>query len=99
MPLEGWLGMVHHASAPASGRYDLTRGKAHDRHKNRREGWSASRSSASFRWPITANSKTTYCITWNSKGGVYLLMDLRDMLNYTLDVVWEEIRFANRHRL
>ena len=32
------------------------------------------------------------------KGGVYLLFDLRDMLDYTLDVAWEEIRFANKHR-
>lgn len=27
-----------------------------------------------------------------------LLFDLRDMLGYTLDVVWEEIRFSRAHR-
>lgn len=32
------------------------------------------------------------------QGGVYLLMDLRDMVGYTLDVAWEEIRFAREHR-
>ncbi len=32
------------------------------------------------------------------QGGIFLLFDLRDMINYTLDVVWEEIRFANKHR-
>lgn len=31
-------------------------------------------------------------------GGVNLLMDLRDMVGYTLDVVWEEIRFNREHR-
>lgn len=31
-------------------------------------------------------------------GGVHLLLDLRDMVNYTLDVAWEEIRFAREHR-
>ncbi|OYY94527.1 MAG: STAS/SEC14 domain-containing protein [Hydrogenophilales bacterium 28-61-23] len=32
------------------------------------------------------------------QGGVNLLLDLRDMVSYTLDVVWEEIRFAREHR-
>lgn len=31
-------------------------------------------------------------------GGIYLLLDLRDMVDYTLDVAWEEIRFAREHR-
>jgi hypothetical protein len=31
-------------------------------------------------------------------GGVDLLLDLRDMVNYTLDVAWEELRFAREHR-
>jgi hypothetical protein len=31
-------------------------------------------------------------------GGVNLLLDLRDMVRYTLDVVWEEIRFSREHR-
>lgn len=32
------------------------------------------------------------------QGGVYVLMDLRDMLNYTVDVAWEEIRFTQQHK-
>lgn len=32
------------------------------------------------------------------EGGVNLLLDLRDMVRYTVDVVWEEIRFAREHR-
>ncbi|MEW5892612.1 MAG: STAS/SEC14 domain-containing protein [Pseudomonadota bacterium] len=32
------------------------------------------------------------------QGGVYLLLDLRDMVSYTLDVAWEEIRFSLKHR-
>jgi hypothetical protein len=32
------------------------------------------------------------------EGGVSLLLDLRDMVGYTLDVVWEEIRFNREHR-
>ena len=32
------------------------------------------------------------------QGGVNLLMDLRDMVRYTLDVAWEEIRFSRDHR-
>jgi hypothetical protein len=32
------------------------------------------------------------------QGGVNLLLDLRDMVRYTLDVAWEEIRFAREHR-
>lgn len=32
------------------------------------------------------------------QGGVYLLLDLRDMVNYTLDVAWEEIKFSRQHR-
>jgi hypothetical protein len=31
-------------------------------------------------------------------GGVNLLLDLRDMVNYTLDVIWEEIKFNREHR-
>ena len=31
-------------------------------------------------------------------GGVSLLLDLRDMIGYTLDVAWEELRFAREHR-
>lgn len=31
------------------------------------------------------------------EGRVNLLFDLRDMLNYTLDVAWEEIKFSRRH--
>jgi hypothetical protein len=31
-------------------------------------------------------------------GGVNLLLDLRDMAGYTLDVVWEEIKFNREHR-
>lgn len=32
------------------------------------------------------------------QGGVNLLLDLRDMIRYTLDVAWEEVRFAHEHR-
>ena len=32
------------------------------------------------------------------QGGVNLLLDLRDMVNYTLDVAWEEIKFSREHR-
>lgn len=32
------------------------------------------------------------------QGGVNLLLDLRDMASYTLDVAWEEIRFSREHR-
>lgn len=32
------------------------------------------------------------------QGGVNLLLDLRDMIGYTLDVAWEEIRFSREHR-
>lgn len=32
------------------------------------------------------------------EGGVYLLMDLRDMIGYTLDVAWDELRFGLRHK-
>lgn len=32
------------------------------------------------------------------EGGVYLLMDLRDMVGYTLDVAWDELRFCLQHR-
>lgn len=31
------------------------------------------------------------------QGQVNLLFDLRDMLNYTLDVAWEEIKFSRQH--
>ena len=32
------------------------------------------------------------------QGGVNLLLDLRDMVRYTLDVAWEEIKFSRDHR-
>jgi hypothetical protein len=32
------------------------------------------------------------------QGGVKLLLDLRDMVGYTLDVAWEEIKFSRQHR-
>jgi hypothetical protein len=32
------------------------------------------------------------------QGGVKLLLDLRDMVRYTLDVAWEEIKFSREHR-
>jgi len=32
------------------------------------------------------------------QGGVNLLLDLRDMARYTLDVAWEEIKFSRDHR-
>lgn len=32
------------------------------------------------------------------QGGVNLLLDLRDMVRYTLDVAWEEIKFSRQHR-
>lgn len=32
------------------------------------------------------------------EGGVNVLLDLRDMVRYTLDVAWEEIRFSREHR-
>ncbi|MEW5769317.1 MAG: STAS/SEC14 domain-containing protein [Pseudomonadota bacterium] len=32
------------------------------------------------------------------QGGVNLLLDLRDMVGYTLDVAWEELKFAHDHR-
>jgi len=31
-------------------------------------------------------------------GCVNLLLDLRDMIRYTVDVAWEELRFAREHR-
>lgn len=31
------------------------------------------------------------------QGKVNVLFDLRDMLNYTLDVAWEEIKFSREH--
>ena len=31
------------------------------------------------------------------EGRVNLLIDLRDMLNYTVDVMWEEIKFTRAH--
>ena len=31
------------------------------------------------------------------QGSVNLLIDLRDMLDYTLDVVWEELKFSKAH--
>ena len=33
----------------------------------------------------------------NFSGPVSLLVDLRDMADFTLDVVWEEIRFSQQH--
>ncbi|MBI5331401.1 MAG: STAS/SEC14 domain-containing protein [Betaproteobacteria bacterium] len=32
------------------------------------------------------------------QGGVNLVLDLRDMVRYTLDVAWEEVRFSREHR-
>ena len=32
------------------------------------------------------------------QGGVNLLLDLRDMLSYTLDMAWEELKFTREHR-
>ncbi len=32
------------------------------------------------------------------QGGISLLLDLRDMVRYTLDVAWEELRFSREHR-
>lgn len=32
------------------------------------------------------------------QGGVNVLLDLRDMARYTLDVAWEEIKFSREHR-
>lgn len=32
------------------------------------------------------------------QGGVNLLLDLCDMVRYTLDVVWEELKFSRDHR-
>ena len=31
-------------------------------------------------------------------GPVNLLIDLRDMIGYSVDVVWEEIKFAHQHQ-
>lgn len=31
------------------------------------------------------------------QGTVSLLFDLRDMIRYTLDVAWEELKFSRRH--
>jgi hypothetical protein len=31
-------------------------------------------------------------------GPVNLLVDLRDMLDYTVDVVWEEVKFSHQHQ-
>ncbi|MFP5381725.1 MAG: STAS/SEC14 domain-containing protein [Gammaproteobacteria bacterium] len=32
------------------------------------------------------------------KGTVNLLFDLRDMLSYSVDVAWEELKFSREHR-
>ena len=32
-----------------------------------------------------------------TKGNANLLLDLRDMLGYTLDVAWEELKFTRSH--
>lgn len=32
------------------------------------------------------------------QGGVDVLFDLRDMLSYSVDVAWEELKFAREHR-
>lgn len=32
------------------------------------------------------------------EGGVKVLLDLRDMVRYTLDVAWEELKFTREHR-
>lgn len=31
-------------------------------------------------------------------GGVYVLLDLRDMISYTVDVAWEDLRFVHAHK-
>lgn len=31
------------------------------------------------------------------QGSVHLLIDLRDMLDFTIDVAWEELRFSRAH--
>lgn len=35
--------------------------------------------------------------TFRFQGKASLLMDLRDMLGFTLDVAWQEIRFTRQH--
>lgn len=37
------------------------------------------------------------CFEIKFQGNVNVLFDLRDMLNYTLDVAWEEIKFSRQH--
>ena len=38
-------------------------------------------------------------IVYASKlGPVNLLIDLRDMIGYSVDVVWEEVKFAHQHQ-
>lgn len=32
------------------------------------------------------------------KGAVSVLLDLRDMLSYSVDVAWEELKFAREHK-
>ena len=32
------------------------------------------------------------------QGGVNLLFDLRDMLSYSVDVAWEELKFSREHK-
>ena len=32
------------------------------------------------------------------EGGVNLLFDLRDMLSYSVDVAWEEMKFSREHK-
>ncbi|MEQ1667579.1 MAG: STAS/SEC14 domain-containing protein [Sulfuriferula sp.] len=37
------------------------------------------------------------CYGVQFQGKVNLVMDLRDMLDFTIDVVWEELRFSRDH--
>lgn len=32
------------------------------------------------------------------EGGVYLLVDMRDMVSYSVDVAWEDLKFSHQHR-
>lgn len=38
------------------------------------------------------------CYGIQFKGGVNVLLDLRDMLSYSVDVAWEEFKFAREHK-
>ena len=52
-------------------------------------------SMANLPWPITRNSKT-WSIQGQVRGPVDLFFDLREMIDFTLDVVWKDIVFAAR---